>query len=231
MPDALVVLKGLWVCSLVLQAMLVVRIFETNLAFRFLWFAIYLAAEVASGLVLSWTPIQSAAYVQVWGVTQPVLCFFRLALAWEIVRRHARGGPRRTPLPGRGAAAGIVFAVAMGCLFAVRAEQTLRWQAWQNGIVLMAGVGWAIVAVSMIALWAIGGPRRADRNTTVHMWLLFALAGTEIVRYGLAMWSRGALLSALNIGAVVAECILYLLWIVLLKEDSESDALRHSVAA
>src|SRR5579871_4512404 len=95
MPDALLVLKGLWVCSLALQAILVYRIFESNLVFRLLWFTSYLSAEVAAGLILAWTPLTSPLYVQVWGVARPVMCLLELGVGWEAARRLLAVSPRR----------------------------------------------------------------------------------------------------------------------------------------
>jgi len=221
MPDALVLQKGLWVCTLALQAALVLRILGENLLYGFRWFAAYLAAEVASGLVLIWTPQSSAVYLQAWNLTQPVLCFLRLMVGWEVVRRlvRARPHPRHHVL----AAASILVGL---CLAAVSLELevgVLQHATWLYAVLLLNRAVWTGIAIMIALLWTAGkiSPAPLDRNTVLHARVLFAFAAVETTRYVFMATSTGHQIVPANIASLALQCILFILWISGLKTDAE----------
>ena len=227
MPDALVLQKGLWVCTLALQAALVLRILGENLLYGFRWFAAYLAAEVASGLVLIWTPQSSAVYFQAWNLTQPVLCFLRLMVGWEVVRRlvRARPYPRHQLL----AAASVLLGIGLAGLSLEFEAEILRVSAWLYGVLLLNRAVWSGIAMMIAMLWAAGriSPAPLDRNTTLHARLLFAFAAVETSRYIFMASSRGHFNVPANLAALALQCILFILWISGLKTDAEIDVVQQ----
>ena len=221
MPDALVIQKGLWVCTLALQAALVLRILGENLLYGFRWFAAYLAAEVASGLVLIWTPQTSAVYFHAWNLTQPALCFLRLMVGWEVVRRLVRARPH--PRPHMLAAASILLGICLAALSLELELGLLRHASWRYSVLLMNRAVWTSIAIMIAMLWAAGTIRPAplDRNTILHARLLFAFAAVETSRYIVMASSHGHYIASANIASLLLQCLLFILWISGLKTDAE----------
>jgi len=227
MPDALVIQKGLWVCTLALQAALVLRILGGNLLYGFRWFAAYLAAEVASGLVLIWTPQTSAVYFQAWNVTQPVLCFLRLMAGWEVVRRLVRARPHP-----RHRALGVASVLLGLCLAGLSIEfeaGILQTSAWLFSVLLLNRAVWTSIAIMIAMLWAAGrlSPAPLNRNTALHARLMFAFAAIETTRYMLVASSHGQYIAPANVASLALQCVLFILWISGLKTDAEMDPLHE----
>jgi len=227
MPDALVIQKGLWVCTLALQAALVLRILGENLLYGFRWFAAYMAAEVASGLVLIWTPQTSAVYFQAWNLTQPALCFLRLMVGWEVVSRLVRARPR--PRPHLLAAASVLLGVCLAGLSLEFEAGIMRVSTWLYSVLLLNRAVWTSIAIMIGMLWAADRLRPAplDRNTTLHARLLFAFAAVETSRYVLMASSHGHYIAPANVASLALQCILFILWISGLKTDAETELVHE----
>ena len=221
MPDALVIQKGLWVCTLALQAALVFRILGENLLYGFRWFAAYLAAEVASGLVLIWTPQTSIVYVHAWNFTQPVLSILRLAVGLEVVRRLVRNRthPRHRVL-------GVASVVLGSCLAGLSLQfeaGILRTSTWLFSALLLNRAVWSSIVVMIAMLWTVGhvSPAPLDRNTILHARVLFAFAAIETTRYLLVASTHGQYIAPANVTSLALQSILFVLWISGLKTDAE----------
>jgi hypothetical protein len=223
MPDALVLQKGLWVCTLALQAALVLRILGENLLYGFRWFAAYLAAEVASGLVLIWTPQTSIVYVHAWNFTQPILSLLRLAVGLEVVRRlvRSRPHPRHRVL----AATSVLLAISLAGFSLEFEAEILRASMWHYSVLLLNRAVWTGIAIMIALLWTAGriSPAPLDRNTLVHARVLFAFAAIETTRYMLVASSHGHYIAPANVASLALQCVLFILWISGLKTDAEID--------
>jgi hypothetical protein len=235
MPNADVVQKGLWACSIVLQAALVLRIMEKNLLFGLRWFVAWMAAEVAFAMLLICTPIESVLYLNVWNLTQPALCLLRVAAGWEVIRRtvNIRTGRGFTRCHALGIVA-VMFSLALGAV-SLRIEMTiLQGSAWEFGVVLVNRAVWTSIATLTAALLLvrrIRPPWSLDGNTVIQAALLSALACVETSRYLVAACSRGKYTVIVNIVGLFLESLLFAIWIALLKTESEVAQMPASRAA
>jgi len=231
MPDALVIQKGLWVCTLALQAALVLRILGENLWYGFRWFTAYLAAEVATGLVLIWTPQTSVLYYHAWNLSQPALALLRLMVGWEVVRRLVRSRPHpRHHLLG---AASVLLAVSLAALSLEFEAGVLRQTTWRYGVLLLNRAVWSGIVMMIGMIWVAGrlSPVRLDRNTILHARLTFAFAAVETARYLLVASSHGHYIATANIASLTLQCILFVLWFAGLKTDAEVEQMGDPEAA
>lgn len=230
MFNADVLQKGLWACEVVLQAALLVKIVERNLLFGLRWFVAWLAAEVAFAILLIWTPISSVMYFRVWSVSQPLLCILRIAAGWEAIRRivNIRQGPHFTRYHAL-AAGTLVSSLALSVL-SLRVETSLfHVSVWSYSIVLLNRCVWTSIAIVAAALFVTRRVLPAwtfDRNTMVHASLLFALSVVETGRYLTVAYGHGRYNLAANIAAFVLECLLFALWMILLKPEEEAHTVQ-----
>jgi membrane-associated HD superfamily phosphohydrolase len=230
MFSADVLQKGLWACGIVLQAALLLRIVEKNLLYSLRWFFAWLAAEVAFGILLIWTPISSVLYFHVWSVAQPVLCILRIAAVWELVRRTVDSRLGKEFARYRAFAAVVMLCSLALSGFSLRIERYLmHCSAWQYTVVLVNRGIWtsiAIVAGGVFLTRWIRPSWLLDRNTVVHGALLVALASVESGRYLTVAYSHGQLTIVANIVTLILEGLLYALWMVWLKPEEEAQAIQ-----
>jgi hypothetical protein len=224
MSDLDVLQRGLWACSTVLQAALVLRIVEKNLLFGLRWFVAWLPAEVAFTILLIWTPLGSGLYLHAWNVSQPILCVLRIAAGWEVIRRtmNVRLGKRFTRYHALGALA-VLLSLALGAA-SLRFEKTiLQCSPWIYGIVFANRAVWtsiATVVASLLLVPSLRPPWSLDRNTAVHAILMSGLASVEACRYLVVAYGHGAIVNA-NIAAQLLEILLFATWIACLRPESE----------
>jgi len=177
--------------------------------------------------VLIWTPQTSAVYLQAWNFTQPVLCFLRLMVGWEIVRRLVRVRPH--PRHHLLAAASVLLGIGLAGLSLEFEAEILRVSVWLYSVLLLNRAVWTGIAIMIAMLWIAGriSPAPLDRNTTLHARLLFAFAAVETSRYMITASSHGHYIAAVNIASLALQCILFILWISGLKTDAELELVRE----
>lgn len=230
MFNADVLEKGLWACAIILQAALLLRIVERNLLFNLRWFVLWLATEVAVSILLIWTPISSALYFRVWCVAQPVLCVFRVAAGWEVIRRtvNIRLGRRFTRYHALASLVVMLSLVLSAC--SLRVESSIfHCSLLTYSIVLANRAVWtsiAIVAGTLFLTRYVRPQWLFDRNTVVHASLLLALSSVETARYLTSAGSHGRYNLVVNIIALLLEILAYALWMVLLKPEEEAQAIQ-----
>ena len=225
-PALINVQRGLWVACLVAQVLLIDKICYQRLLRRYVWFTLYLAAEVVWGVVLVQIDYQSSAYAamfRAYQFTVIVLRFGMVAELYESICDHFNGIGRF-----RFGLAGVI--VTVGALFSLVAFQPSLGSQWgfpHTWMVVLWRFQTSVLCISLLltrfALHHFLNVRPPMRPNVLNHWTLTTLYFGISAMSGMAILliGGGNAILPVNLTMLAGDLVCLLMWISWFRKDGE----------
>ena len=218
--------RGLWVATLVAQALLVMRILEQRLLGRYPFFAAYMASETILSVFLMQLDVESRAYAQAFGLYTVVIVMLRVGVAWELYQRIFEH------FPGSGGfrfgLAGTLIVIGFFASMTVF-HPTPEWEFPQTLAVLIkrfqSDIFAAVFVFAWIVLRYILRIERPFRPNVLNHWRIatayFGVSGVASLL--VLVTGGGTVVFPINTGMLALDLICLSLWLRVMRRSGESE--------
>lgn len=218
--------RVLWAASLIVQAAIVLRIFQHGLFSRYGFFATYLAVETIASLFLINFGITSRHYAAAFRYAEISFLVLRAGVAFELWERIC------DHFPGVGAwrfllgACFLAIGTTAAC-FTFWPDLCAQWGFPQTTAIVLQRVEGEVYPVAFILMWVlvrhvISHERPLRPNVTWHWKLLLVYFSTSGIASLLVLWTGGgAKVFPINSGMLAIDLLCLVTWLRVIRRSGE----------
>jgi hypothetical protein len=219
--------RALWVVTLIVEALLVLRLVRDGLLRRYPLFAAFLTAEIVCSVALMQTDMKSRVYAEAFRTCTLIMTVFRLGFAAELYERICEHFPGIGKFR-LGLAAGVVFIAALIAAFTFRPNLANQWGFPQTVVLVVLRFQNEIFAAALALTWVflryVLSIRQPFQPNILRHW------GIATIYFGAAAAANLAILVSgggapavfpINSALLAVHLICFLAWFRLMRRSGE----------